>query len=697
VHPFKESCSGWLDKDEPVFGIKLAYDDDKEIETADIIEIKEPAIEFATLNPSSSESLIYTPTFQDLMGKFSEDNSKPISNATELQAFDPRNSETTESSQFPPTYSPRKFIPISPSMIGIITNYEPDEIPGMISDIKILAWKIADKIFDPATEEEAKINFLAQVYKVVQALWVHGQSKSKSELDDRWKFIRASPNSLQNSTSKWAVERVNLILMRSAKFHEMDDEDQSFGASEDEETGDANEEGKANYKDKNVTWHPSVLNKILDKTTTTIQTAHDLLETMCNHSANRGGGGNLRSQQLLQDTHKPYIAMKLASSPDKISVAEDIADELKTIVEREKSHARDAIAHEINLVRQANMRIDKTMASNMRSFQVFRLSPDLPGNISVFHCFPREAGDLNDIMLGEELDLKVKMKVVSGDDVKGYFETKLAIAKTAHELVQQLYNFWQYVSFQFRDDSWIAMQTKKIYKIAQTNEVAIQSIANIQKKFILLLVSKINNDFHQTLCSCMQANGDIGKVNWHSMESLPAKVQGYIDDREKPNFIITRMIRRMLGHPNKRNRDDDSESDVDSEAESPPKRQKGRHQKGNDQNEQSPKNKGRDDDADKINPYVRKAWKMSQKDFRRIISPCSGSCPTQDDTPLCASYLIMGRCGYGSRCQRIHTGLEEDTVQKMADWIKSCKAKVEEKKKDKEKKKGKGNNKDGQD
>jgi hypothetical protein len=57
----------------------------------------------------------------------------------------------------------------------------------------------------------------------------------------------------------------------------------------------------------------------------------------------------------------------------------------------------------------------------------------------------------------------------------------------------------------------------------------------------------------------------------------------------------------------------------------------------------------------------------------------------------------MGRCGYGSRCQRIHTGLEEDTVQKMADWIKSCKAKVEEKKKDKEKKKGKGNNKDGQD
>jgi hypothetical protein len=63
--------------------------------------------------------------------------------------------------------------------------------------------------------------------------------------------------------------------------------------------------------------------------------------------------------------------MKIASSPDKITVADEISDELKIIVEREKNQARDSIAHEMNQVRQANMHIDKTMASNMRSFQVF--------------------------------------------------------------------------------------------------------------------------------------------------------------------------------------------------------------------------------------------------------------------------------------------------------------------------------------
>lgn len=320
----------------------------------------------------------------------------------------------------------------------------------------------------------------------------------------------------------------------------------------------------------------------------------------------------------------------------------------------------------------------------MRTFQVFRLSPDLPGNISVFHCFPREPGELTDIISGEEMDLKVKMKVISGDDVKGYFDTKLAIARTAHELTKQLFNFWQYVSFQFRDDSWLAEQVKKIYMITQTHETVIQSIANVQKKFILLLISKINNDFHQTLCSCMNANGDIGKVNWHSMEALPGKVQGYIDDREKPNFIVTKMIRVMLGCPDKRDRDD-SDSDDDSDIEASPKRRK--QIKGADRFGRGNANKGRDDDDDKINHNVRKAWKMSQKEFRRIISPCSGSCPEQDDKPLCASFLIMGRCGYGSRCQRVHSGLNEDSIKRMSEWIKACKAKAAEKKNNKKKNK----------
>jgi hypothetical protein len=47
---------------------------------------------------------------------------------------------------------------------------------------------VADKTFD-ATDEDATIKFLGQVYKIVQALWVHGQSKQETEKDDCWKLI----------------------------------------------------------------------------------------------------------------------------------------------------------------------------------------------------------------------------------------------------------------------------------------------------------------------------------------------------------------------------------------------------------------------------------------------------------------------------------------------------------------------------
>jgi hypothetical protein len=131
-----------------------------------------------------------------------------------------------------------------------------------------------------------------------------------------------------------------------------EDDDQSSKSSATVNLDDENTtyDPKEKAKGKNVNWHPSIINEIIDKTTTTIQTAHDLLESMCNRSANRSGESGLRSQQLLQDSYKPYMAMKIASSPDKISPADEISKDLKIIVEREKSQARDAIAHEINQV-----------------------------------------------------------------------------------------------------------------------------------------------------------------------------------------------------------------------------------------------------------------------------------------------------------------------------------------------------------
>jgi hypothetical protein len=105
IHPFKESIPGCLNEDEPIFGIKLSDDDDRK-DVAQIVKIPNPKEEFTSLGTSSlpnNENLIYTPTFQDLMGKFGDDNSKPISNATKLAPFDPTNPTLTESTKFRPT------------------------------------------------------------------------------------------------------------------------------------------------------------------------------------------------------------------------------------------------------------------------------------------------------------------------------------------------------------------------------------------------------------------------------------------------------------------------------------------------------------------------------------------------------------------------------------------------------------------
>jgi hypothetical protein len=330
------------------------------------------------------------------------------------------------------------------------------------------------------------------------------------------------------------------------------------------------------------------------------------------------------------------------------------------------------------------MRIDKTMASYMRSFQVFRESPDLPGNISLFHCYPRPYVELSEMMTGEEIDLRVKTKAIAGDIVRGIFETKLAVATTADDLTRQIFNFWQYVSFQFRDDSWLSNQVKKIWEIVRDSQDEIKSIAVIQPDFLLAMVTKINNDFQHTLWSCLKAKGDITRVNWISMESLPAKVQGYINDREKPAIILTNMNRVLLENQNKRKQKEDPIDPANDYAK--------RQRQGQEGGDAKPGNhQGYYEDPNKNNLNVRKAWKLSQRDFRRIISPYAGSCPKQDGKPLCASFLIMGRCGYGSRCQRVHKNLQEDTIQTMSEWIKNCKAKAEERKKKKKDDKDKDN------
>jgi hypothetical protein len=123
--------------------------------------------------------------------------------------------------------------------------------------------------------------------------------------------------------------------------------------------------------------------------------------------------------------------VKLASATTKTKSAEEVSIGLQEVQKEGEKNARDNIAHILNLQRKANFRIDKSMATHIRTYQVFRLDPELTGNISIFHCFPRQTQDLQDIISGEELETRVRTKAINGNVVKKYYEQKLGIAGDA--------------------------------------------------------------------------------------------------------------------------------------------------------------------------------------------------------------------------------------------------------------------------
>jgi hypothetical protein len=108
--------------------------------------------------------------------------------------------------------------------------------------------------------------------------------------------------------------------------------------------------------------------------------------------------------------------------------------------------------------------VDKAMAANICSFQIFQLDSDMLANMTVFHCFPRAAFELRDIMTGEELDTRIKAKAISSSTVKSFFEQKLGIANNAIEFVDQMFNFWQFNCFMFGEDAWVTNQVKRLFE-----------------------------------------------------------------------------------------------------------------------------------------------------------------------------------------------------------------------------------------
>jgi hypothetical protein len=166
--------------------------------------------------------------------------------------------------------------------------------------------------------------------------------------------------------------------------------------------------------------------------------------------------------------------------------------------------------------------------------------------MSFFHCFPRDAFEMQDIIIsGEELETKVKAKAISGSVVNKLYEQKLGIAMDANMLVDQAYNFWQYNCFMFGDDSWLATKMSEVYNTIQTFKPEIHSIARNEKDYITLLASQINNDYHLFLSSCLDADDDMDKVSWNYIDHLSGKIKELVKNRSKPNFVMTRMVRAL--------------------------------------------------------------------------------------------------------------------------------------------------------
>jgi hypothetical protein len=394
----------------------------------------------------------------------------------------------------------------------------------------------------------------------------------------------------------------------------------------------------------------------------------NLAATIVNAQANK--------ESAIQSDSWAFKAVKLASSLSKSEPAEQVAKGPRAVAKNGDRDARDTIAQDIIQRRQANFRIDKTMAANIRSFKVFRLSPELTGNMSIYHCYPRPTFELQDIISGEELESKVKTKAISGKIVSGYYESKLGIAESATLFTEQMFNFWQYNAFMFGDEAWLTHQIKQLYEICQALHRPLQSIVDIDKDYILKLSGKINNDYHLFLSSCIEADGDIDEVEWSFVEDLPKTVANIIKTRSPPGYIINTLISRIADQTRaETKRKLMAEGILNHTGLTPPRKQRQAERRKNRNNKESDDDDDeREEDPSRLNPNVDPKWRMSGNEFRRVISPhAKKDCPKVGNQQVCAMFHILGRCGFGSKCHNFHDELPGAVHDEMDKWIKHCK------------------------
>jgi hypothetical protein len=84
----------------------------------------------------------------------------------------------------------------------------------------------------------------------------------------------------------------------------------------------------------------------------------------------------------------------------------------------------------------------------------------------------------------------------------------------------------------------------------------------------------------------------------------------------------------------------------------------------------------RKEDLNQTNKNLNPDWKMSWREFRRVITPYVVSCPKNGEKSVCARYFIVGKCFFGSQCHHSHDDLTDEAKVEIEKWIGECKKKA---------------------
>jgi hypothetical protein len=118
------------------------------------------------------------------------------------------------------------------------------------------------------------------------------------------------------------------------------------------------------------------------------------------------------------------------------------------------------------------------------------------------------------------------------------------MATNGYEFTRQMKNFWIYKNcFMYGDNAWLSNTAKEIYKVVQKKEEEIIEASEMHRDYLISLAGIINN--HEFLTSCIDANGDIRKVDWEVLESTSKEIGRMVQSQAKPSLMINGILRTI--------------------------------------------------------------------------------------------------------------------------------------------------------